>query len=109
MSLPTNFHWATDLWKPAVAPSIQQRPLQLCPECNKPLPELRSVNMIVHPGACHTKRTKRIAARASKKQEARRKAKVHRADPTCQPACTDETSSAADGPSPIAPKTHTSN
>ena len=77
MSLPTNFQWATDRWKPAVGPNdMRMMPFKLCPECDKPLPDHRPAIQVVHSGPCHVARTKRIAARASKKQEAKRKAGV---------------------------------
>jgi hypothetical protein len=75
MSLPTNFQWTADHWKPSVGPNdMRTMPFKLCDECHKPLPDHRPAIQIVHAGPCHVARTKRIAARASKRQEARRKA-----------------------------------
>ena len=71
------FRWSTDKWRPPAQPNdMRIMPLKLCAECQKPLPDHRPAIQIVHAGPCHIARTKRIAARASKKQAAKRKAAV---------------------------------
>jgi hypothetical protein len=54
----------------------RKRPLELCPECLKPLPEIRTVNMVVHEGACKRKRRDKITARANKRRKKARRSKL---------------------------------
>ena len=59
---------------------FRRRPEQLCPECHKPLPEIRTVNQVVHDGACKAARQQKIVARAN----LRRKQKRVRERKACQ-------------------------
>jgi hypothetical protein len=52
----------------------RKRPLKLCLECWEPLPEIRTVNMVVHEGVCKKKRRDRTTAQANeRRKKARRK------------------------------------
>jgi hypothetical protein len=73
---PQDFFAPPWLSKPSVGigNGVKSRPPQLCLECGKPLPEVRSANQVACPGACQDARTRRTQKKARDKLNKKRRA-----------------------------------
>ena len=57
---------------PVAFSPLSERTEALCPECHQPLPDIRTVNMVAHPGVCIAARKKRTEVRANVRRKKRR-------------------------------------